>query len=273
MSVGHDQRRPGDDLVVSPLICADFALADNEVHADVGLDDGHAVFPCSGQDGLILVFGLAAVGRDQDDAGSVEDEGANDIGVPAVVADDKAGAADRRVEGAQLVADAVEVPGGMGALRQLDFVVAATDFALLIEEESAVVGFIADALGESEGEAGFQRAGELLEAADVGAVDGFGHFDQGFGAGAAFDYIHDDIAFERALGNQDQARFFLRGLDEQFFHSVGIVISVPLGGSIGDCGYFHAFIHGSFLLELDLRSQIGPLAILHHPAESSHDWL
>ena len=82
-----------------------------------------------------------------------EDEGANDVGIPAVVANDKAGTSDRGVEGAQILANAIEVPGGMCALCQLNFVVAATDSAFLVEKEGAVEGFIADSFSEPEREA------------------------------------------------------------------------------------------------------------------------
>ena len=153
-------------------------------------------------------------------------------GIPAVVADDESGAANRRIEGTQPVADAIEVartewvPFG-----QLNFVIPAADLAFLVEEEGAVEGFIADTLGESEREAGVQGAGQLLETTDIGAVDWFGHFQHGFGCGPALDDFHHNIAFERTLGRQDQARFLLRGTDEQLFHSVSVAGFVPLGRS------------------------------------------
>ena len=153
-------------------------------------------------------------------------------GVPAVVADDKAGATNRRVEGTQLFPYSIETPGGVRAFGQLDLVIAAADVALLVEEDGAVVGFVADALGEAEGEAGVEGAGQLPEAADIGAVDRFGYFEHGFSGSTTLNDIHHNVAFERALGGEDHAGVFLGGLDEQLLHAVGVGGFVPLDRAI-----------------------------------------
>ena len=88
---GRDRHvdEPAGNLVVAPLVGEDLTLADDQVHADVRLDDGDAVFTCPGEDGLVLGLGLAAVGRNENDTGAVENKGPYDVRVPAIVADDE----------------------------------------------------------------------------------------------------------------------------------------------------------------------------------------
>ena len=128
--------------------------------------------------------------------------------------------------------DSIETPGGVGAFGQLDLVIAAADVALLVEEDGAVKGFIADAFGEAEGKAGVEGAGQFPEAEDVGAVDWFGYIEHGDGRSAALDDFHHNVTFERALGGQDHAGVFLGGLDEQLLHAVSVGDFVPLDRAI-----------------------------------------
>ena len=81
--------------------------------AHVGLDDGHTVFAGARQHRLVLGFGAAAEGGDQQVTGAVDDRNPGDVGIPAVVADQKATAAGGRVDGASALAKTIESPGPM----------------------------------------------------------------------------------------------------------------------------------------------------------------
>ncbi len=199
---------------------------------------------------MVLSFGATAEGRDQQKAGAIEDGDAGDIGIPAVIADEKAATAIRRVDGAAVLAKAIEPPRAVAALGELHFVILSTQMAAGIDEDGAVVDISTHAFGAAKGEIDAEFAGQQTKASNHGPTHGDGDVVHPLGGYLTGDDFVDDVPFDDAFGGQRQLGATGGGLPEGLFEAITIVVDGKLFGDKRDCRYIEGSKHSSGCLRV-----------------------
>jgi len=241
---GRDVDLSQRDGVTPPVAGDDLSLRDDQVDADVGLDYGHAVLSRPSLYGAVLLFSPIAETGDAEEPRAVEDQGPGDARLPAVIADEHAATAQRRVDGANVLADPVEEPRLVVALGQAGLVIRAADAPAMIEEDRGVVDVAPpDTLGHAEHEANLQPPRQPPKPRDIRPANRFGRVEHRLAQLREADGLVRDIALQDTFRCDHNLRPCLGRADDEFLEAAGVPVLVPLPRQEVDSGGLHRLIH------------------------------
>ncbi len=121
-----------------PIHRGDGAAAHHEGDSHIGFHDGQGRFASAADDRFVLRPRGRPVSWNHEKLRAIQRRDACQCGVPAVIANQNAAAAQRRVERAAPLAESVEPPTRVIAFIELHFLIRSADLAAVVEEDRGI---------------------------------------------------------------------------------------------------------------------------------------